>query len=129
MRPFTAKSLSRVLILNAQVFHIGNIFSLIFNLGCAFAPNTGALIGFRFLSKRFPMSSQPTLRAGALAGLSGSAPIACGGGSVGDLFSERDRASAMSIYTLGPLLGPAIGPICGKILKYHHYSHGLIVAF
>ena len=39
------------------------------------------------------------------AGFSGSAPIAIGGGSVSDLFSERDRASAMAIYTMGPLLG------------------------
>lgn len=39
------------------------------------------------------------------AGLSGSAPIACGGGSVSDLFSERDRASAMAVYSLGPLIG------------------------
>ena len=39
------------------------------------------------------------------AGLSGSAPIACGGGSISDLFSERDRASAMAVYSLGPLIG------------------------
>ncbi|KAK0434636.1 major facilitator superfamily domain-containing protein [Armillaria borealis] len=81
------------------VLHIGNIFSLLFNLGCAFAPNTGTLIAFRFLS-----------------GFAGSAPIACGGGSVGDLFSEKDRASAMSLYTLGPLMGPAVGPIAGGFI-------------
>ena len=39
------------------------------------------------------------------AGFTGSAPIAIGGGSVGDLFSERDRASAMALYSLGPLIG------------------------
>lgn len=68
------------------------------------------------------------------AGLSGGAPIAIGGGSVGDLFSERDRASAMAIYNLGPLigtstdtslspmsdqlplLGPAMGPIAGGFI-------------
>jgi len=70
------------------VLHIGNMFSLGFNMGCAYAPNASALIGFRFL-----------------AGLSGSAPIACGGGSISDLFSERDRASAMAVYSLGPLIG------------------------
>ena len=41
----------------------------------------------------------------AAAGLSGGAPIAIGGGSVGDLFAERDRASAMAMYNLGPLIG------------------------
>lgn len=39
------------------------------------------------------------------AGLAGSAPIAIGGGSVADLFSERERATAMALYTFGPLLG------------------------
>ncbi|GLB42015.1 putative multidrug resistance protein 4 [Lyophyllum shimeji] len=65
------------------VLHFGNLFSLAFTLGCAFAPDVGSLIGFRFL-----------------AGLSGSAPVACGGGSIGDLFSERDRASAMAVLSL-----------------------------
>ncbi|KAF7316211.1 hypothetical protein MIND_00139500 [Mycena indigotica] len=81
------------------VLHIGNIFSILFHLGCAFAPNTAALIGFRFM-----------------AGLSGSAPVACGGAVVSDLFSERERASAMALYSLGPLLGPVIGPIAGGFI-------------
>ncbi|KIJ98787.1 hypothetical protein K443DRAFT_8895 [Laccaria amethystina LaAM-08-1] len=81
------------------VLHIANIFTMGFSLGCAFAPTTGALIGFRFLS-----------------GLSGSAPIAIGGGSIGDMFSERDRASAMAIYSLGPLIGPVVGPIAGGFI-------------
>ncbi|KAJ3783432.1 multidrug resistance protein 4 [Lentinula aff. detonsa] len=81
------------------VLHFGTFFSLAFNLGCAFAPNAGAFIGFRFLN-----------------GFSGSAPIACGGGSIGDLFSERDRASAMAIYSLGPLIGPAVGPVAGGFI-------------
>ncbi|KAF8830696.1 hypothetical protein HHX47_DHR2001051 [Lentinula edodes] len=79
----------------AIVLHFGTLFSLAFNLGCAFAPNAGAFIGFRLLR---------------------SAPIACGGGSIGDLFSERDRASAMAIYSLGPLIGPAVGPVAGGFI-------------
>ncbi|KAJ7887576.1 major facilitator superfamily domain-containing protein [Mycena olivaceomarginata] len=74
------------------VLNIGNLVTI----GCAFAPTTGALLAFRFLS-----------------GVSGSAPIACGGGVVSDLFSERDRAAAMAIYSLGPLIGPVVGPIMG----------------
>ncbi|KAJ3828255.1 major facilitator superfamily domain-containing protein [Lentinula raphanica] len=81
------------------ILHFGTFFSLAFNIGCAFAPNAGAFIGFRFLN-----------------GFSGSAPIACGGGSIGDLFSERDRASAMAIYSLGPLIGPAVGPVAGGFI-------------
>nr|GAT59330.1 predicted protein [Mycena chlorophos] len=78
------------------VLNICNLISIGFNLGCAFAPNTGALLAFRFL-----------------VGFSGSAPIACGGGVISDLFSERDRAAAMAIYSLGPLIGPVVGPIAG----------------
>ncbi|KAG2008230.1 multidrug transporter [Coprinopsis cinerea AmutBmut pab1-1] len=81
------------------ILHIGNLFTIAFSLGCAFAPNTGAFVAFRFLS-----------------GISGSAPIACGGGSVGDLFSEKDRASAMAMFSLGPLIGPVIGPVAGGFI-------------
>ncbi|KAL0949682.1 hypothetical protein HGRIS_009720 [Hohenbuehelia grisea] len=78
------------------VLHISNILFLFFNIGCAFSPNAGSLIAFRFLT-----------------GLAGATPIACGGGSISDLFGEKDRAAAMAIFTLGPLLGPVIGPIAG----------------
>ncbi|KAF7302176.1 SAP domain-containing protein [Mycena indigotica] len=78
------------------VMNICNLITIGFNLGCAFAPTTGALLAFRFL-----------------VGFSGSAPIACGGGVISDLFSERDRAAAMAIYSLGPLIGPVVGPIAG----------------
>jgi hypothetical protein len=39
-------------VLNAvQVLHITNLFFIGFNLGCAFAPDTGSLIGLRFLGE------------------------------------------------------------------------------
>ncbi|KAJ6561452.1 major facilitator superfamily domain-containing protein [Mycena vulgaris] len=78
------------------VLNLGNLITIAFNIGCAFAPNTAALLIFRFL-----------------VGFSGSAPIACGGGVISDLFSEKDRAAAMAIYSLGPLIGPVVGPIAG----------------
>ncbi|KAJ7771073.1 major facilitator superfamily domain-containing protein, partial [Mycena maculata] len=78
------------------VLNVSNVITMAFLLGCAWAPNTGALLGLRFL-----------------VGFSGSAPIACGGGVISDLFSERDRAAAMAIYSLGPLIGPVVGPIVG----------------
>ncbi|KAJ7607772.1 hypothetical protein DFH06DRAFT_1149316 [Mycena polygramma] len=71
------------------VLNLGNLITIAFSLGCAFAPTSGTLLAFRFL-----------------AGASGSAPLACGGGVIGDLFSERDRAAAMALYNLGPLIGP-----------------------
>ncbi|KAG1860060.1 multidrug resistance protein 4 [Suillus subluteus] len=81
------------------VLHLSNLLFLAFNLGCAFAPNTSSFLAFRFL-----------------AGFVGSAPIACGGGVVSDLFSEYDRASAMSVYYVGPLIGPVIGPVMGGFI-------------
>ncbi|KAG2359620.1 hypothetical protein BDR07DRAFT_1291932 [Suillus spraguei] len=81
------------------VLHLGNLFFLAFNLGCALSPNTVCFIVFRFL-----------------AGLAGSAPIACGGGVISDLFAERDRASAAALYSIGPLIGPAIGPAIGGFI-------------
>lgn len=78
------------------IFHISTLLFAGCNFGCAFAPNAGSLIGLRFL-----------------AGLAGGGPIACGPGSISDLFSEHDRALPMSVYTLGALLGPVIGPIAG----------------
>ncbi|KAG1741333.1 multidrug resistance protein 4 [Suillus lakei] len=81
------------------VLHLANLFFLVFNLGCAFAPNTTSFLIFRFL-----------------AGFAGSAPVACGGGVVSDLFSERDRAPAMALYYVGPLIGPVAGPIMGGFI-------------
>ncbi|GJJ13599.1 hypothetical protein Clacol_007855 [Clathrus columnatus] len=70
------------------VYHINNLVFLAFNLACGFAPTGASLIGFRFL-----------------AGWTGATPLAIGGGTVADLFSERERAGAMALYTLGPLIG------------------------
>ena len=46
----------------AWVLHLSNLFFLAFTLGCAFAPNTGSLIAFRFLgasSRRAPAPCSP----------------------------------------------------------------------
>ncbi|KAI0051540.1 MFS polyamine transporter [Auriscalpium vulgare] len=80
----------------SRVVQCANIFYLVWNLACGFAQNTGQLIAFRFL-----------------AGLGGSAPLAIGGGVIGDLFSADERGQAIAIYSLAPLLGPVIGPIAG----------------
>jgi hypothetical protein len=50
------------------------------------------------------------------AGLGGCAPVAIGGGSISDLFNDKERGIAMSIYTTGPLMGPVLGPIAGGFM-------------
>lgn len=93
------------------LYHISNLLMLAFTLGCAFAPTMGSFIGFRFL-----------------AGIFGATPLALGAGSVADLFAERDRASAMAMYTLGPLLGPIIGPAAGGfVMQTIGYKYVFII--
>lgn len=73
-----------------------NVFFLVFNIACGFATSKQQLMAFRFLS-----------------GLGGSAPLALGGGVLGDIFKPEERGKAMGLYAMGPLLGPAVGPIVG----------------
>jgi len=73
--------------------------SLAFYLGCGAAPSMGSFIAFRFLS-----------------GLFGVPPLSLAGGSVGDMFAIKDRASAMSLCTLGPFLGSSLSPIVGSFV-------------
>ena len=68
----------------------------VWNTACGFAQSKNELIAFRFL-----------------AGLGGSAPLAVGGGVIGDLFDAEHRGQAIAIYSLAPLLGPVIGPVAG----------------
>lgn len=81
------------------VLQLSNLVFLFFNLGCGLAQTKAQMITFRFMS-----------------GLGGSAPLAIGGGVLGDLFTAEQRGRAMSIYSLTPLLGPAIGPIAGGFI-------------
>ena len=79
-----------------RVLQLSNLFYLAWNLGCGFAQNKEEMIVFRFL-----------------AGLGGSAPMAVGGGVLGDCWHPEQRGKAMGIYTIAPLLGPALGPMVG----------------
>ncbi|KAL7926309.1 major facilitator superfamily domain-containing protein [Trichoderma austrokoningii] len=78
------------------ILQVSNLWFLLFNLGCGLARTEAQMFVFRFL-----------------AGIGGSAPLAIGGGVLGDLFSAEQRGKAMSVYSLMPLLGPALGPIAG----------------
>jgi multidrug resistance protein len=84
------------------VLQLSNLVYLIFNTACGFAQSSTQMIIFRFL-----------------AGLGGSAPLAIGGGVLGDAWKADERGRAISIYSLMPLLGPAIGPIAGGFITEH----------
>lgn len=70
-----------------------------FTLGCAFSTNLGMFIAFRIL-----------------AGAAGSCPTALCGGTLADVFVEKDRGRWMGLFVLGPLAGPVIGPIAGGFI-------------
>lgn len=74
---------------------------MVFQIGCALAPNLSALIVFRLLT-----------------GIGGSACLTIGGGVVSDLFAAEQRGLAMSIFSFGPLFGPVLGPICGGFIAH-----------
>ncbi|EFX02800.1 major facilitator superfamily transporter multidrug resistance [Grosmannia clavigera kw1407] len=81
------------------VLQVANVIFILFNLGCGLAQTRGQMMALRFL-----------------AGLSGSAPLALGGGLLSDLFTAEQRGVAMSMYSLAPLLGPSVGPIMGAFI-------------
>lgn len=81
------------------LYNICNILFVIFNVGCALSTSMGMLIAFRLL-----------------AGCAGAAPLTLGGGTIADMFPPQQRAGAMAIWSIGPLLGPVIGPVCGGFL-------------
>ncbi|EHK50986.1 hypothetical protein TRIATDRAFT_94197 [Trichoderma atroviride IMI 206040] len=72
---------------------------VLFQIGCALAPNFSSIIVFRLLS-----------------GLGGSGCLTIGGGVVSDLFEAENRGFAMAIFSAGPLFGPVLGPICGGFI-------------
>ncbi|KAK9490126.1 major facilitator superfamily domain-containing protein [Lipomyces doorenjongii] len=78
------------------VLQLANLFYFVFNLACGFAKTKKQLLAFRFLS-----------------GLGGSAPLAIGGGVLGDTWRAHERGKSLAVYSLAPLLGPAVGPIAG----------------
>ncbi|KAJ5410067.1 uncharacterized protein N7487_004426 [Penicillium crustosum] len=85
-----------------RLLQVSNVWYLAWNLGCGFAQTKSQLFAFRFL-----------------AGIGGSAPLAIGGGAIGDMWSAEDRGKAMGVYTLGPILGPVIGPIAGGFIAQY----------
>ncbi|KAF2994452.1 hypothetical protein E8E14_001437 [Neopestalotiopsis sp. 37M] len=83
----------------SRIVQLSNAWFLAWNLGCGFAQNSAEFFVFRFL-----------------AGIGGSAPLAIGAGILGDCWSPAERAKAVGIYMLTPILGPVVGPIAGGFI-------------
>ncbi|KAF9894330.1 hypothetical protein FE257_007833 [Aspergillus nanangensis] len=76
-----------------------NWFFVLWQIGCALAPNMPSLIVFRLF-----------------AGIGGAGCITLGAGVIADLFPVETRGLATSIWSMGPLMGPVLGPICGGFI-------------
>lgn len=76
------------------VYHLSNAVYIAFTIyiGCALSTNTTMFLIFRFIC-----------------GCAASSSMAIGGGSIADLYVQKERGKTMAIFGLGPLLGPVIG--------------------
>jgi MFS family permease len=81
------------------IFHVTNIWFLVWNLICGFAHSKGLLIAARFL-----------------AGLGASAVFSLAYGVLGDVWPPEQRGRSLSLYLLIPLTGAAVGPIVGGFI-------------
>ena len=82
-----------------MIYNVCNAFFVIFTVACALSNSMGMLIAFR-----------------VLAGIAGSSPLTLGGGTIADIFPREQRAGAMAVWSMGPLLGPVLGPVAGGFL-------------
>lgn len=69
---------------------------MIWIMAAGLAPNIGAQLVFRFL-----------------AGLFGSTPLTCAGGSISDLWSPLERVFAFPVFANAAFTGPLLGPVIG----------------
>jgi MFS family permease len=71
------------------VYHVTNLFFILFMVGNALVKDTAGFIILRFL-----------------AGFVGGTPLAIGGGTIADVTTPANRSAALGLFSLGPLLGP-----------------------
>ncbi|KAI0105878.1 caffeine resistance protein [Daldinia grandis] len=81
------------------ILHSSNVWFLVWNIVCGFAPTKGVLIAARFL-----------------AGFGASAIYSLAGGVLGDVWRPEQRGSSLGVYLIIPLLGAAVGPIIGGFM-------------
>ncbi|KAI0808175.1 MFS general substrate transporter [Fomes fomentarius] len=71
-----------------------------FQIGSALAPNTAAVLIFRFLGGTFA-----------------AAPLANSGAVISDMWDAGTRGKALALFTLAPFAGPTLGPIVSGFIQ------------
>jgi MFS family permease len=72
---------------------------MLFIMASALAPNIGAQLAFRFL-----------------AGIFGSTPLTCAGGSISDMWNPIEKTFAFPIFAISGFGGPVLGPVIGSYI-------------
>lgn len=78
------------------VYIVTMVIYMIWIMASALAPNIGAQLVFRFL-----------------AGVFGSTPLTCAGGSLSDIWNPIERGYAFPLFANAALMGPILGPVVG----------------
>ncbi|KAJ5689118.1 hypothetical protein N7462_003510 [Penicillium macrosclerotiorum] len=81
------------------VLSCANWFFVVWQIGCALAPNIETLIVCRFF-----------------AGCGGAGCLTLGAGVIADLFPIEQRMMATAVWSFGPLIGPVAGPVAGGFI-------------
>jgi multidrug resistance protein len=81
------------------VLSCANWFLVLWQIGCAMAPNIETLIVCRMF-----------------AGMGGAGCLTIGAGLIADLFPIEQRGLATALWSCGPLIGPVAGPIAGGFM-------------
>ncbi|KAF7590285.1 hypothetical protein BBP40_003022 [Aspergillus hancockii] len=85
-----------------QIFRITLGLFVLFQIGCALAPNIAALIIFRFFS-----------------GFFGSPTVTNSGGSITDIWPQSKRSVPFALFSAGSFLGPVFAPVAGGFVSEH----------
>jgi MFS family permease len=116
------------------IYHVCNVFFIVFTVACALATNLNMLIGFRFMEGVFgsaPLTNGKNGRSSCLVlGLANKRIL--GGGTIADIFVQERRGLAIAMFSMGPVLGPvgecanepnpfllltfSVGPVAGGYL-------------
>lgn len=77
---------------------------VLFQIGCALAPNVASLVVFRFFS-----------------GFFGSPTVTNSGGSITDIWPQNNRSVPLALFSAASFLGPVIAPTVGGFISQYTY--------
>lgn len=106
--PLLVKSYSTRISINFTWRGRNNIFRIVlglfvlFQIGCALAPNVAAMIIFRFFS-----------------GFFGSPTVTNSGGSITDIWPQSNRSVPLALFSAASFLGPVIAPTVGGFISQY----------